>query len=226
MVRVNGKLIRKKLYLIIDTETFNGFEEPYCYDIGFAVIDNTGKLYAKYSFVVHDTFIGMAEQAATAYYANKFPQYHEDIRTGKRILASFATIKDVANAVLEKWDISDVVAHNANFDCLSTNTTARLFGYSSFFKRHVEWWDTLQMVADTIAQQKTYITWCKVNNYMTKHKNPRPQMKAEVVYRYISGKKDFIESHTGLEDVMIEKDIFVHCMRQHKKMRHSFYVYR
>lgn len=225
MVRVNGKLIRKKLYLIIDTETFNGFEEPYCYDIGFAVIDNTGKLYAKYSFVVHDTFIGMAEQAATAYYANKFPQYHEDIRTGKRILTSFATIKDVANAVLEKWDISDVVAHNASFDCLSTNKTARLFGYTSFFKRHVEWWDTLQMAADTICKQKLYIQFCKENGYMTKNKRPRPQMKAEVIYKYITNNTAFEESHTGLEDVLIEKEIFAKCFAQHKKMRHTFYVY-
>ena len=74
MVTVNGKLIRRKLFLIVDTEAFNGLDEPIVYDIGFAVIDRTGQVYAKYSFVVHDTFIGMAEQAATAYYANKFPQ--------------------------------------------------------------------------------------------------------------------------------------------------------
>ena len=32
---------------------------------------------------------------------------------------------------------------------------------------------------------------------------------------------DFAEDHTGLEDVLIEKEIFVHCMKQHKKMRRS-----
>lgn len=226
MLKVNGKLIRRKLFLIIDTETFGSFTEPICYDIGMAVIDKYGKVYAKYSFVVSDTFLGMAEQAKTAYYADKFPQYHKDIKEGKRKLAPFSTIRNIANALLLKWNIHDVVAHNANFDCLSTNNTARLLGYSSFFIHHVEWWDTLQMVADTIAQQKTYITWCKENNYMTKHRIPRPQMKAEVVYRYISGNNDFVESHTGLEDVLIEKDIFTHCIRQHKKMKHTFYVYK
>ena len=30
---------------------------------------------------------------------------------------------------------------------------------------------------------------------------------------------DFIESHTALEDVMIEKEILAYCYRQHKKMR-------
>lgn len=224
MVKVNGKLIRKKLFLIIDTETFNGFENPYCYDIGFAVIDKDGKIYAQYSFVVGDTFIGMAEECATAYYASKFPQYHADIRSGKRRLLSWEQIIQIVNILLDKWDISDVVAHNAVFDCRSTNSTSRLLGYSSFFKRHVEWWDTLQMAADTICKQKTYIKFCRANNYITK--TGRPQMKAEIIYRYISGDNNFNESHTGLEDVLIEARIFAKCFRQHKPMRHTFFVYQ
>ena len=225
MVTVNGKLIRRKLFLIVDTETFNGFDEPIVYDIGFAVIDRTGQVYAKYSFVVHDTFIGMAEQLATAYYANKFPQYHADLRAGRRKLATWAQIIQIVDALLEKWDISDVVAHNANFDCRATNHTSRLLHDNSFFKRRVEWWDTLQMAASTICKQKSYIRFCEENGYMTRNKVPRPQMKAEVIYRYITGNNTFIESHTGLEDCMIEKEIFAKCCRQHKKMRHTFYVF-
>ena len=226
MVKVNGKLIRRKLFLILDTETFGSMDKPIVYDIGFAVIDKTGKVYAKYSYVVHDTFIGMAEQAATAYYANKFPQYHIDIQSGKRRLITWARIINIVNLLCERWNISDIVAHNAVFDCKATNNTSRICGYNSFFKRHVIWWDTLQMSADTICKQKSYIKFCNENGYMTKHKTPRPQMKAEVIYRYISGNNNFIESHTGLEDCMIEKEIFAKCMRQHKKMRHTFYVYR
>lgn len=227
MIKVNGKTIKRKLFLIIDTETFGSFSEPICYDIGFAVIDRTGKMYAKYSFVVHDTFIGMAEQAATAYYADKFPKYYADIREGKRKLASFALIRKVANAVIEKYGITDIIAHNAKFDCTSLNYTTKFLNEgNAFFDGFVEWWDTLQMVADVIAIQKTYQRFCETNGYMTKHKTPRPQMKAEVVYRYISGNNDFVESHTGLEDVEIEKEIFAKCMRQHKKMRHTFYVYK
>ncbi len=81
------------------------------------------------------------------------------------------------------------------------------------------------MAADTICKQKSYRRFCEENGYMTKHKAPRPQMKAEVIYRYISGNNDFVESHTGLEDVMIEKEIFAKCWRQHKAMKHSFYVF-
>lgn len=222
----NKKLIRKKLYLIVDTETFGSFTEPICYDVGLAVIDKQGNVYAKYSFVVHDTFIGMAEQAATAYYANKFPRYHEEIRQGKRKLVTFGLVQKVANSLLEKWNINDVIAHNAKFDCTSLNYTTKFLGYgNSFFNRYVEWWDTLQMSADTICKQILYIKWCKKHGYMTKHEMPRPQMKAEIIYRYITGEENFAESHTGLEDVMIEKEIFAKCFAQHKKMKHTFYVY-
>lgn len=221
------KLIRSKLYLIVDTETFGGFDKPICYDVGMAVIDNKGRVYAKYSFVVHDTFIGMAEQAATAYYADKFPRYHAEIREGKRKLVTFSTVRKVANGLLDKWGICDVVAHNAKFDCTSLNHTTRFLGVgNAFFDKYVEWWDTLQMSADTICQQKLYKAFCETNGYMTRHRTPRPQMKAEVIYKYIIHNTDFVESHTGLEDVLIEKEIFAHCFRQHKKMRHTFYVYR
>ena len=226
MIVVNSKPIKRKLYLIVDTETFGSFQEPVCYDIGMAVIDKYGKVYAQYSFVVKDTFLGMAEQAATAYYADKFPQYHADIRSGNRKCVPFSTIRNVANALLAKYGICDVVAHNAKFDCTSLNNTARILGYSSFFHRYVEWWDTLQMVADTIALQKGYQDFCQKNNYMTKHRTPRPQMKAEVVYRFITQDTDFVENHTGLEDCLIEKEIFARCWRCKKKMRHTFFVYK
>ena len=39
----------------------------------------------------------------------------------------------------------------------------------------------------------------------------------------ISGNNDFIENHTGLEDVMIEKEILAYCFRQHKDMRKGLF---
>ena len=77
------------------------------------------------------------------------------------------------------------------------------------------------MARDILGKRKSYISWCESHGYMTK--NGLPRMTAEIIYRYISGKDDFVESHTGLEDVMIEKEIFAFCMRQHKPMRKALY---
>ena len=51
----------------------------------------------------------------------------------------------------------------------------------------------------------------------------RPQLKAETLYRYMTNNKNFVESHTGLEDVMIEKEIFKRCMSYHKPMRKKLF---
>jgi hypothetical protein len=42
---------------------------------------------------------------------------------------------------------------------------------------------------------------------------------AENLYRFIIKDPNFIESHTGLEDVQIERQILWYCLRQKKKMR-------
>ena len=52
---------------------------------------------------------------------------------------------------------------------------------------------------------------------------PQARATAEILHRYLTGDNAFAESHTGLEDVLIEKDILAHCFRQHKKMRKDLY---
>ena len=58
--------------------------------------------------------------------------------------------------------------------------------------------------------------FCKDNNYLTK--NGKCRFTAEIIYRYLKQDNDFEESHTGLEDTLIEKEILAYCFKQHKKM--------
>ena len=80
------------------------------------------------------------------------------------------------------------------------------------------------MALDVIAKTPTYKEFCFENGFVTKHKTPRPQVKAETLYRYITQNIDFIESHTALKDVMIEKEIFAYCFRKHQPMRKALYA--
>ena len=84
---------------------------------------------------------------------------------------------------------------------------------------YIEWWDTLKMARSVLGKMPTYKRFCEKNGYLTKNGSLR--YTAEIIYQYITQDKDFKESHTGLEDVLIEKEIFAWCMRQHKKMRRS-----
>ena len=42
---------RKHYHIVLDTETTNGFDDPFVYDCGFAVVDKKGNVYEKFSFV-------------------------------------------------------------------------------------------------------------------------------------------------------------------------------
>lgn len=221
---------RKNYYIVLDTETCNGIVEDgklnldysLVYDIGWAVVDKKGNVYEQRSFVVHEIFFEEQELMRSAYYADKLPQYYRDIAEGSRKDWSLWRIRQQLIEDMAKYRVTAVMAHNARFDVNALNNTERWLTksqYRYFFPYGTEIWDTLKMSADTICKQKTYIRYCLENDYMTKHKTPRPRQTAEILYRYIKGMPDFIESHTGLEDVMIEKEIFAKCMAQHKKMR-------
>jgi len=95
--------------------------------------------------------------------------------------------------------------------------------YRYFFPYGFEWYDTLKMASDIYGNQPSYRRFCERNGYMTKHRIPRVRLTAEILHRYLSGNNDFEESHTGLEDVKIESQIFAQCLRQHKPMRKALY---
>ena len=79
----------KQYFLVGDTETCNSLEEPLPYDIGYAITDRYGNIVRERSFVVAEIFVDMADVMNSAYYAEKVPMYWEDIKAGKRTLATF-----------------------------------------------------------------------------------------------------------------------------------------
>ena len=211
---------RKNYYLTIDTETANGLDNPIVYDIGGCIHDKKGNIYETFSFIVYETFCEMKDLMKTAYYAKKIPMYEEQIASGQRTIAKYFTIRNKIKELCDTYKVKAIIAHNARFDYRATTCTQRYLTkskYRFFLPYGIPLWDTLKMAQDTICKQWTYKEWAYRNGYLTK--NGRVRATAEILYRYISGDNNFIESHTGLEDVLIEKEIFAHCIRQHKPMR-------
>lgn len=225
---------RKHYIIVLDTETCNGImtneeldlSNSLVYDLGFAVVDKKGNVYESYSFVISEIFYGMKDVMASAYYANKIPQYEEDINKGTRKVVSLYEARKILIDTMKKYHTNTIAAHNAGFDLRALNTTQRYLTkskYRYFFPFSTKIWCTLKMARQTIGKQKSYVLFCELNNYMTKHKKPQVRLTAEILHRYLTGNDNFVESHTGLEDVMIEKDILAHCLRQHKKMVKTLY---
>lgn len=232
----DGRIDKRIHYLMgLDTETCNGLvladetldlSQSIVYDIGWAITDKQGRIYKTRSFVIYEVFVKMRDVMQSAYYADKIPKYWEEIKSGKRKLVRWQTMYNAFWEDIKEFGVKAVFAHNAGFDHRALNTTIRYLTKSKkrfFLPKKVEIWDTLKMARQTIGKQKSYRKWCKENGYMTNHRSPQVRLTAEILYRYITGNNDFIESHTGLEDVLIEIKIFVHCVRQHKKMEKRLY---
>ena len=224
---------RIKYRIVLDTET-TPIDKKTCqkvdptnmlvYDIGWAVVDKHGKVYKTQSFVIQDIFIQEADLMQSTYYANKIPQYKTDINNGSRILTSFYKTRETLIQDIELFNVTEIYAHNMYFDLLSLNNTERWLTkskYRYFFPYGIKINDTLKMARDVIGKQPTYIKYCNDNNYVTS--SGRPRFTAEILYRYITQNENFTENHTGLEDVMIEKEILAYCFRQHKKMRKALF---
>ncbi len=219
--RINYKIVLdtetapldKTLNAVIPTNMF-------VYDIGWAIVDKRGKVYRTRSYIVADIFLNEKSLMENAYYADKIPYYWKDYYEGRRKITSFYNIRKVLLEDMEEFNIKEVYAHNMRFDYGSLQNTQRWLTkskYRYFFPKGIVICDTLKMARSVVANTPSYRSWCKKNNYMTKSNQPR--LTAEILYRYISGNDDFIENHTGLEDVMIEKEILAYCYRKHKKMK-------
>ena len=210
---------RKEYFIVIDTETTNTIEQPLPYDIGWCVCDRNGNIYEQHSFVVAEIFCDMKDTMQSAYYAEKIPQYWEDIKSGKRTVASVWTIRKAFITDMKKYNIRKVGAYNMAFDKRALNNLIR---YTS--KSWLRWWFPFgteffciwSMACQVLLNRTSYIKFALQNGLISNADNI--QTSAECCYKYIRNKIDFEESHTGLEDVLIEVEILKECYRQHVKM--------
>ena len=213
---------KKKYFMVVDTETCNTIEQPLPYDIGWAVCDKYGNIYEKRSFVVAEIFCDMKDVMQSAYYAEKIPMYWDDIKAGKRKVATMWTIYRTMKEDIKKYKIRNVGAYNMAFDKRALNNLMRYVSKSWcrwWFPYGVEFFCIWNMACDVILNRKTYVEFAEKNGLISESHNI--STSAENAYRYIKNALDFSESHTGLEDVEIEVEIMAECYRQKKRMDKS-----
>lgn len=210
---------KKEMYLVIDTETCNTVEQPLPYDIGYAICDKMGNIEIERSFVVAETFLDMKDTMKSAYFAEKIPQYWEDIKNGTREIKSIYKIRKQVAEDMKTYGVKKVGAYNMGFDKRALNNVMRYTTKSFcrwFFPFGTEFFCIWHLATQTLLQQKTFFKMAEKNDWFSEKGNLLTN--AEVTYNYIKKMSDFKENHTGLEDVRIEIEIMANCFRQHKKM--------
>lgn len=214
---------RHHYLLVLDTETTNSLMDNLFYDLGFKVIDTKGRTYERHSFVNADIFCDEQNLMQSAYYKEKIPNYWKDIKNGSRKLATTYTIRKTLFEVIAKYNITEISAHNARFDYRALNLTYRWVTkskYRFFLPYEIIMWDTLKMAREIILPMPSYQKFCKKHNLFTP--TGRLSATAENLYRFISKNANFIESHTGLEDVEIESEILIYCLKKGVKNKKLF----
>ena len=209
---------RKKYFLVLDTETANGLDDPLVHDLGFVVADRKGNIYERHSYIIYDIFVAHRDLMKTAYYAEKIPSYEVALKAKTRRLVQFSTAKKIVAEVMANYGITEVWAFNARFDRGSLNTTERWLTkskYRYFFPYGTEICCIWAVACQTLCQQKAYFKFIQENELVTKG---RVKTSAEVVYRFLHQEPGYQEEHTALEDAMIELEILVKCFRQHKSI--------
>lgn len=209
----------KEKFIVVDTETANGLENPLTYDVGFKVIDNDGTEYEKFSLVVGDIYAGQREMMKSSYYADKLPKYEVKLANGERKMFSFYTIRKLVHDLMKKYNVTKVYAYNMNFDRRALNNTQRFVTeghYKYFFPYGTEFRCIWHMACQTLMSRPSYIKYALKHNFVSEKGNIKTN--AECCYRYLINDPTFEEEHQGIDDVNIEIKILLACRKQHKKM--------
>ena len=93
---------RKNYFIGLDTETCNGImngdkldlASSLVYDIGWAIVDKKGNVYATRSYVVDEIFLGCFDYMKSAYYCAKIPNYIRELAEGTRKIATIYEIRE------------------------------------------------------------------------------------------------------------------------------------
>ena len=201
--------------ILLDTETANNTDCPIAYDISWLVFDEYKNILEKRCFVVYETYVLEKELMKSAYYAKKLPQYEKAIKEGSKTLETIENITKIFKNDCKFYNVQSVIAHNAGFDYRSCNGTLRYLTKSNeryFFPYKMEIWDTLRMAREVFKGDRDYYCFCLDNDFLDK--SGRPRFTAEILYKFLSDNVEFEEKHIGIDDCLIELEIFFECMRR------------
>lgn len=199
--------MKKIMYCTLDTETVGGASNPTgTYNYGGKIHDRNGNVYASFSLLVAEHY----EEIKNDDYAKKnFPLYAQYIDEGKvTVVPTEAEALAIIRSLCRIYEVKYLMAYNSGFDFVKTNCRELLDEF--------EFIDLYLMALQTIAHYKKYAKFCRVNGLKSRS-GKTCATSAESVFAYITDNADYKEEHTAFEDACIEMQIFLACLKTHKK---------
>ena len=197
--------------LILDTETI-ALEKAYMYDMGYIIaVKNDEGFYTaieKKQFII-DQVYNNKMLFETAHYANKRNRYTSLLKGRTAKLKKMGHALMIMRNDIETYEVEQVLAYNMPFDSGVFEFNSEKFNLVNPIE-HLPHLDIMAVAHEFIHETQEYIDFCKENDFI--NESGLIQTNAENTFRFISQQKDFIESHTSLQDCEIELDILNYCM--------------
>jgi len=195
--------------MIFDTET-TSLEKPFCYNVGYVIIDTETKAVLKKADYVCEQVWHNPMLFTTAYYADKRDIYIKSMRQRKTIMDKFGYICQQMIRDIKNYSVDSAYAYNSSFD-------EKVFNFNCDWFKCNNPFDTISVYdirgyAHHYICDNNYIDWCEQYEKFTDSGNY--SSTAEIVYQYITNNLDFIEDHTALSDSEIETDILLYALER------------
>lgn len=209
----------KERFIVLDVE---GQQTCRPYNVGYIIADRYGKIYKKRSIALPQYFFeninnsirtGICEEMHHKNIEEITQDFSKPKRKRKYLALGTNEFFKMFEKDVKKHKVKIIYAYNVTFD---KGAMFRLFG-ERFADFNFEFRDIITGILHTKLLTKRYLTFCKENGYMTEKGNY--QYKAEIVYRYLTGLKEFIEEHMGLSDVLIEYEILLFVFKSYKSTK-------
>lgn len=194
-----------KTIIVLDTETL-GVADARVYDLGYVIANLAdGKIIKGRDYITREIYDD-EDLMKTAYYYNKKPIYEARLADGYCKKTNWTYILRVLARDIKKYGVDGIYAYNSRFDTRAIAKTCEKYGTRNPLADGII--DIWKGITDPhITETEDYKRFCEENGFMTKHKKPRCQAKAETLFRYLTGQTDYVEEHTALEDSKIEFEI-------------------
>ena len=206
-------------FIVLDVEGMSGARP---YNVGYIIADRYGKIYKRHSFALPVAFwenirtalkVGQAIDMTKKNIQEILSDMNKPPRKRKYKSVTVDEFTNQFTNEIRKYKVKRIFAYNVAFD---KQAIFNLIGADAFDALKVKWCDIISGILSTKLLTKRYIKWCLTHGYLTK--TGIASYKAEIVYRYLTGKLNFEEEHTGLADVLIEYYILLSAFRQHKPL--------
>lgn len=213
----------REKFIVLDVEGMSGLMP---YNVGYIVADRYNKIYKERSFalpenihinIVRSANLNQAVEMTAGNVAEILKDFSNPYFKRKYRCVGNEDFKKKLLKDIKRNKVKKIYAYNVAFDKASLKNL-----FTEDFEElsnKIEFIDIIPLILRTKLLTKKYCKFCIENGYITEKGNI--QTKAEIVYKYLFNDLDFIEEHTGLEDVKIEYQILLKAFGTHKKLDNS-----